>query len=91
MPAFFLAVLAALQSGEGVWLMLGLTAGVFAVVQIIQDAILTPRIVGRTMSLSPAFFAAFAVSVGQVVGLLGPVVGHTLHLPGLGLVPAFRV
>jgi len=38
----------------------------------------------------PGLFAAVAVGVGQAAGLFGPFAGHTLHLPGLGLVPAFR-
>ena len=70
-PAFFLALIAALQSGESVWLMLGLTAGVFAVVQLIQDTILTPRIVGRTMSLSPAFLLLSLSVWGKLLGFLG--------------------
>ncbi|MCB2193264.1 MAG: AI-2E family transporter [Deltaproteobacteria bacterium] len=70
-PAFFLAILSALQSGEGVWMMMGLTAGVFAVVQLIQDTILTPRIVGRTMSLSPAFLLLSLSVWGKMLGFLG--------------------
>lgn len=70
-PAFFLALLAALQGGEGVWTMLGLTALVFAVVQIIQDTILTPRIVGKTMSLSPAFLLLSLSVWGKLLGFLG--------------------
>lgn len=70
-PAFFLAVMAALQQGTSVWSMLGLTAGVFAAVQIIQDAILTPRIVGKTMSLSPAFLLLSLSVWGKLLGFLG--------------------
>ena len=70
-PAFFLAILAALQQGQSLWPMLGLTALVFAVVQVIQDAILTPRIVGRTMSLSPAFLLLSLSVWGKLLGFLG--------------------
>lgn len=70
-PAFFLALLAALQTGGSIWPMLGLTAGVFAVVQVIQDAILTPRIVGKTMSLSPAFLLLSLSVWGKLLGFLG--------------------
>ncbi|MCF8044015.1 MAG: AI-2E family transporter [Desulfarculaceae bacterium] len=70
-PAFFLALLAVLQTGGSIWPMLGLTAGVFAVVQVIQDTILTPRIVGRTMSLSPAFLLLSLSVWGKLLGFLG--------------------
>jgi len=70
-PAFLLAVLAALEQGGSIWQMLGLTAGVFAAVQIIQDGFLTPRIVGRTMSLSPAFLLLSLSVWGKLLGFLG--------------------
>ncbi|BEQ16044.1 AI-2E family transporter [Desulfoferula mesophila] len=70
-PAFFLAVMAGLDGGHGVWMMLGLTGGVFAVVQVTQDTFLTPRIVGRTMSLSPAFLLLSLSVWGKLLGFLG--------------------
>ncbi|MYJ00431.1 MAG: AI-2E family transporter, partial [Gemmatimonadetes bacterium] len=45
-PAVLFAIAGALGAGESIWVMLVLVLAVFAVVQVIQDAILVPRIMG---------------------------------------------
>ena len=70
-PAFLLAVLHALETGQGVWGMLGLTAGVFATVQVIQDAVLVPRIMGKATGLNPAVILLSLSIWGKLLGLFG--------------------
>jgi predicted PurR-regulated permease PerM len=49
-----LAAIHALETGQSFWVVMGMTGLVFVVVQIIQDAVLVPRILGKAMGLSPA-------------------------------------
>lgn len=53
-PAVLFALLRAAESGQSIWLALLGVAIVFIVVQGIQDAIFTPRIMGRRFGLNPA-------------------------------------
>ena len=53
-PAGLLALMHALESDTNVWMILGLTGLVFVVVQIIQDTILVPKIMGKVTGLNPA-------------------------------------
>lgn len=70
-PAFALAVLHALQSDMSMLGSLGLTALVLAVVQVVQDGYLVPRIMGRITGLTPAAIL-LALSVwGKLLGMLG--------------------
>jgi predicted PurR-regulated permease PerM len=51
-----LAIMHAVQSGVNIWMVLGLTGLVFVGVQIIQDVILVPKIMGKVTGLNPACF-----------------------------------
>ncbi len=73
-PAFMLAVVHALESGTDVWVALAMTAGVFAVVQVIQDVILVPRIMGRVTGLNPAMIMLSLSVWGKLLGLLGLII-----------------
>ena len=53
-PATFLALMYSLETGEGFLTMMGLVLLVFGVVQLIQDAFLTPKIMGDATGLNPA-------------------------------------
>jgi predicted PurR-regulated permease PerM len=70
-PAFFLALVHALETGGNLWTMLALTGLVFGVVQIIQDAILVPRILGKEMGLSPAMILLSLSIWGKLLGIFG--------------------
>ncbi len=70
-PALLFAIVASLGAGESMWIMLALVLAVFAVVQIIQDAILVPRIMGKVTGFNPAVIL-LALSVwGKLLGMLG--------------------
>nr|WP_280712758.1 AI-2E family transporter [Desulfobaculum xiamenense] len=70
-PALALGIVHALETGTPIWTETALILTVFAVVQIIQDAVLTPRIMGKVTGLSPAFILLSLSIWGQLLGMLG--------------------
>lgn len=73
-PAFLLALFHALETGTGLWVMMGLTCGVFIVVQIIQDVILVPKIMGKVTGLNPAMIMLSLSIWGKLLGFLGLII-----------------
>ncbi len=73
-PAGLLALIHAVQSGTNIWMVVGLTGLVFAVVQIIQDAILVPKIMGKVTGLNPAMMMLSLSIWGKLLGLLGMII-----------------
>ncbi|MBF0198548.1 MAG: AI-2E family transporter [Planctomycetes bacterium] len=73
-PAFFLAIVYALETGQSFSSVMGLVVLVFVVVQIIQDAILVPRIMGKVTGLSPAIILLSLSIWGKLLGLLGLII-----------------
>lgn len=77
-PAAVLALLEMAEGGRPFWLVMLLVLIVYGVVQVIQDAIITPRVMGKIMGLSPAIIL-LALSVwGYMGGLVGLIVGLPL-------------
>lgn len=70
-PAAFLSLLYALETGNSFWGMLGLVGIVFAVVQSIQDGFLVPKIMGKAMRLNPAIILLSLSVWGKLLGMLG--------------------
>ena len=66
-PAALLAVLHALETGTAMWLVLVETALVFVIVQAIQEVLLIPKIMGKTMGLSPAMILLSLAASGKWV------------------------
>ncbi len=73
-PAFFLALIHALDTGGSIWVNFGLTALVFAVVQTIQDTFLVPKIMGKVTGLSPAVILLSLSVWGKLLGFFGLVI-----------------
>jgi len=73
-PAFFLSVIYALDTGTSIWISLLLTALVFAIVQLIQDTILVPRIMGKVTGLSPAMILLSLSIWGKLLGIFGLII-----------------
>ncbi len=70
-PAVMLGVVHWLETDMSLSLVMGLIVTVFAVVQLIQDAVLVPRVMGKAMGLSP-WMILLSLSVwGKLLGLLG--------------------
>ena len=73
-PALFLALLRSAETGENFWMLTLSLLAVYLVVQIIQDTVVTPRIMGHIMGLSPAIIL-FSLSVGgYVLGIGGLII-----------------
>ena len=73
-PAVLFAMVHAIETGTGVFVMLGLTGLVFVVVQIIQDALLTPKIMGKVTGLNPAMILLSLSIWGKLLGLFGLII-----------------
>jgi len=73
-PACLLAVIQAIETGSGLFVTVGLTLLVFAVVQTIQDSFLTPRIMGKVTGLSPAIILLSVSVWGKLMGVFGLII-----------------
>ena len=70
-PAFLLALLRYLEKGDGFWWYIVGTAVVFVVVQIVQDVILVPKIMGDVTGLRPALIMLSTFVWGKLLGFMG--------------------
>lgn len=70
-PAAFLALLHSLETGESFGVMMGLVVLVFGIVQVLQDAYLTPKIMGDATGLNPAIILLALSIWGSLLGMLG--------------------
>lgn len=70
-PVGLFAIAGALGTGESIWVMLVLVLAVFAVVQVIQDAVLVPRIMGSVTGFNPAVILLSLSIWGKLLGVLG--------------------
>ncbi len=70
-PATFLALAHSLETQTSFLTMIALVLVVFAVVQTIQDAILTPKIMGNATGLNPAVMLLSLSVWGKLLGILG--------------------
>ena len=70
-PAALLALLKAAETGENFWWLLCLVIIVYLVVQVLQDTIFTPRIMGKIMGLPPAIILLSLSVWGYAFGIVG--------------------
>ena len=73
-PTILLAVVKAADTGESFWMIMLASLIVFAVVQIIQDTILTPRIMGHVTGLNSAIILLSLSIWGSLLGILGMII-----------------
>lgn len=73
-PAGFLAVLYSMETGQNLWLIIVLVLVVFSVVQLIQDAFLTPKIMGEMTGLNPAIILLSLSIWGYWLGVVGLII-----------------
>lgn len=73
-PTILLALLKAANTGQNFWIIMGLALIVFAVVQVIQDGFLTPRIMGKITGLNPAIILLSLSIWGSLLGILGMII-----------------
>ncbi len=77
-PALLLAVIRAVEHGSSVAWSIALVLLVFAVVQLIQDALLVPWIMGRQTGLRPVTLLLGVFIWGKLLGFLGLVLAIPL-------------
>ena len=77
-PTIILALVKAADTGQNFWIILLCALAVFAVVQTIQDVILTPRIMGHVMGLSPAIILLSRSIWGSLLGIIGLIIALPL-------------
>ena len=77
-PTAFLAMLKAADTGQNFWVIFGLAVSLFAVVQIITDISVTPKIMGKAMGLNPAVLLLSLSVWGTILGFIGLIVALPL-------------
>ena len=78
-PATVLAILCSVDTGRNFWmLMLGVIA-VYCIVQVLQDSIITPHIMGKILGLRPAVVLLSLTVWGYLLGIIGLIIAlpHT--------------
>ena len=79
--AFFFAgdaMLKAADTGQNFWAVFGAAVLVFCIVQIIIDLIVTPKIMGKAMSLNPAILLLSLSIWGALLGFIGLIIALPL-------------
>ncbi|MGQ1890430.1 AI-2E family transporter [Thermophagus sp. OGC60D27] len=71
LPAILLALLKSMETGENFWQILLSVFLVIIIVQIIQDMILVPRIMGKAYNMNPAIILLSLSIWGTIMGILG--------------------
>ncbi len=71
LPATFFALIYSLETNSNFWMVISMVILIFAVVQIIQDAILVPKIMGTVTGLNPAGILLSLSIWGKLLGMLG--------------------
>lgn len=77
-PMIVLSLLKAADTGQSFWIIFASAAGVFVVVQIITDMVLTPKIMGKAMGLNPAVILLSLSVWGSLLGFIGLIVALPL-------------
>ncbi len=78
LPTMLCALTKSVETGQSFWLVMLWCMVVFAVVQLIQDFVLTPKIMGKAMGLKPAVILLSLSLWGAILGFLGLIVALPL-------------
>ena len=73
-PAAFLAALKSYETGQSYWVIFGSALAVFAVVQVIIESIVNPKIMGKQMGLNPAVLLLALSIWGALLGVIGLII-----------------
>ena len=77
-PAALLALLKAADTGQNFWVIFGMALGLFVVIQIISDMIVTPKVMGKAMGLNPAILLLSLSVWGALLGFIGLIIALPL-------------
>ena len=90
LPMTLLALLKAANTGENFWAVLAGAVIVMCVVQVIQDLLLVPFIMGKRMNLHPAIILLSLSVWGKLLGILGMIVALPLTTLLLGYLKRYH-
>lgn len=76
--ALVLCLVDSITSGGNFWIMLCEVTAVYCIVQVIQDLVLTPKIMGKEMGLNPVFVFLSLSVWGVVLGFIGLIIALPL-------------
>jgi predicted PurR-regulated permease PerM len=71
LPAILLALLKSMETGDSFWQILLSVFLVIAIVQILQDTVLVPKIMGKAYNMNPAIILLSLSIWGSIMGILG--------------------
>ena len=77
-PTAILALLKAADTGQNFWIIFGSDFLVFAVVQVISDMVVTPKVMGKAMGLNPAILLLSLSVWGSLFGFIGLIIALPL-------------
>lgn len=77
-PTLLLCLVYSLGGNGDFWTIFWQCVAVYAIVQVIQDLILTPRIMGKAMGLNPAIILLSLSVWGSLLGLIGLIIALPL-------------
>jgi predicted PurR-regulated permease PerM len=77
-PTVFLALLKAADTGQNFWWILISALAVFAIVQVIIDMVVTPKVMGKAMGLNPAILLLSLSVWGALLGFIGLIIALPL-------------
>ena len=77
-PTAMLALLKATDTGQNFWVIFAMAVAVFAMVQVIIDMVVTPKIMGKAMGLNPAILLLSLSVWGALLGFIGLIIALPL-------------
>lgn len=77
-PMILLSLLRSAETGQSFWIIFGLALLVLAIVQVIQDLFLVPKIMGTAMRLNPAIILLSLSIWGTLLGFIGLIIALPL-------------
>lgn len=77
-PAAFLAMLKAGETGQNFWAIYGMVFALFCLVQLITESIVIPKVMGKAMGLNPAILLLSLSIWGTLLGFIGLIVALPL-------------
>lgn len=77
-PTLLLAILKAADTGQNFWIITLSALAVFAIVQIIQDGFIVPKVMGKITGLNPAVILLSLSVWGSLMGIVGLIIALPL-------------
>ena len=77
-PTVFLSLLKAADTGQNFWIILLSALAVFAIVQVIIDMVVTPKVMGKAMGLNPVILLLSLSIWGALLGFIGLIIALPL-------------